>query len=148
MKRTNIMLTADQHKAVKAYARKQGKTLGRMVREALDVAYNKKDPLESRRQTAISAYREGLISLGKLAEVLGLDPVSARLYLKENNIPLDPRDKSDQERNAILGPNEDSPAPSPTADDALRALEKFASHGGLLPREDIEEILREETLAP
>ena len=36
----------------------------------------------------------------------------------------------------------------PAADDALRALEKFASHGGFLPREDIEEILREETLAP
>jgi predicted transcriptional regulator len=36
----------------------------------------------------------------------------------------------------------------PAADDALRALEKFASHGGLLPREDIDEILREETLAP
>jgi predicted transcriptional regulator len=37
---------------------------------------------------------------------------------------------------------------SPGGDDALRALEKFASHGGLLPREDIEEILREDVLAP
>ena len=148
MKRTNIMLTADQHKAVKAYAKKQGKTLGRMVRDALDVAYNKKDPLEARRQAAILAYSEGLISLGKLAEVLGLDPVSARLYLKENDLPLDPRDRSARKRKAIFGPNEDSPAPIPAADDALRALEKFASHGGLLPREDIEEILREETLAP
>ena len=88
MKRTNIMLTADQHKAVKAYAKMEGKTLGRMVREALDAAYNKKDPLEARRRTALDAYREGLISLGKLAEVLGLDPVSARLYLKANGIPL------------------------------------------------------------
>ncbi|NTU51967.1 MAG: hypothetical protein HGA94_05980 [Candidatus Aminicenantes bacterium] len=88
MKRTNVLLAEDQHKAVKAYAKREGKTLGRMVREALDVAYRKKDPLERRREPAIAAYREGFISLGKLAEVLGMDPVSARCYLKEAGIPL------------------------------------------------------------
>lgn len=95
MKRTNIMLSADQHRAVKAYARKEGKTLGRMVRDALDIAYRKKDPLEVRRETAMNAYREGLISLGKLAEVLGLDPVSVRLYLKERGVPLGVQDRGD-----------------------------------------------------
>ena len=88
MKRTNVLLTDGQHKAVKAYAKREGKTLGRMVREALDVAYRKKDPLELRKETALAAYREGFISLGKLAEVLGLDPVSARIYLKEAGVPL------------------------------------------------------------
>ncbi|HDT13239.1 MAG TPA: hypothetical protein ENO03_02660 [Candidatus Aminicenantes bacterium] len=88
MKRTNILLTESQHKAIKAYAKREGKTLGRMVREALDHAYRKKDPLEQRKETAVAAYREGFISLGKLAEVLGLDPVSARIYLKESGIPL------------------------------------------------------------
>jgi predicted HTH domain antitoxin len=88
MKRTNILLTDGQHKAVKAYAKREGKTLGRMVRDALDVAYQKKDPLERRKETAIAAYREGFISLGKLSEVLGLDPVSARIYLKNAGIPL------------------------------------------------------------
>jgi len=34
MKRTNILLTDGQHKSVKAYAKREGKTLGRMVREA------------------------------------------------------------------------------------------------------------------
>jgi hypothetical protein len=34
----------------------------------------------------------------------------------------------------------------PAAEAAMRALEKFASHGGLLPREEIDEILREDTL--
>jgi predicted HTH domain antitoxin len=101
MKRTNIMLTAEQHRAVKAYAKKEGKTLGRMVREALDVAYKKKDPLESRRDTALNAYREGLISLGKLAEVLGLDPVSARLYLKAQGIPLGVQDRRDLDGDAV-----------------------------------------------
>lgn len=88
MKRTNVLLTEDQHKAVKAYAKREGKTLGRMVREALDVAYRKKDPLERRRETALAAYREGFISLGKLAEVMGLDPVSARAYLRDAGVPL------------------------------------------------------------
>ena len=100
MKRTNILLTDGQHKAIKAYAKKEGKTLGRMVREALDVAYRKKDPLEQRRETAIAAYREGFISLGKLAEVLGLDPVSARIYLKESGIPLLVQDLDEARRDA------------------------------------------------
>jgi predicted HTH domain antitoxin len=87
MKRTNVLLTEGQHKAVKAYAKREGKTLGRMVREALDAAYQKKDPLERRKETAVAAYREGFISLGKLAEVLGLDPVSARSYLRQAGVP-------------------------------------------------------------
>jgi predicted HTH domain antitoxin len=95
MKRTNIMLTEEQHKTIKAYAKRERKTLGSMVRDALDVAYKKRDPLERRKQTALSAYREGLISLGKLAEVLGLDPVSARLYLKEQGIALRVQDRRD-----------------------------------------------------
>jgi predicted HTH domain antitoxin len=97
MKRTNVLLTESQHKAVKAYAKREGKTLGRMVREALDVAYQKKDPLERRRETAVAAYREGFISLGKVAEILGLDPVSTRLYLKETGIQLQVQDTSDIE---------------------------------------------------
>jgi hypothetical protein len=60
MKRTNIMLTENQHKTIKAYARKEGKTLGNMVRDALDVVYMKKDILERRKQTALNAYGEGL----------------------------------------------------------------------------------------
>jgi predicted HTH domain antitoxin len=50
--------------------------------------------LEKRKQTAMSAYSEGLISLGKLAEFLGLDPISARLYLKGLGIPLQVQDRS------------------------------------------------------
>jgi predicted HTH domain antitoxin len=88
MKRTNIMLSEEQHKKLKRYAKREGRTLGGLVRDALDVAYKKKDALEQRRQIAISAYNEGFISLGKLAEVLGLDPVSARNYLKEQGIPI------------------------------------------------------------
>ena len=88
MKRTNIMLDDAQHKQLKLYAKKEGRTLGGLVRDALDVVYKKKDTIEQRKQVAIGAFQEGFISLGKLAEVLGLDPVSARDYLNEQGIPI------------------------------------------------------------
>jgi predicted HTH domain antitoxin len=57
MIKTNVMLTQQQHKT-----------------------------LERRHQAAIVAYREGFISLGKLAESLGVDLLTARSYLKERGI--------------------------------------------------------------
>ena len=87
MKRTNIMLTDEQHRQLKSYARKEGSTLGGLIREALDVTYGK-DVLEHRQSVALEAYKEGLISLGKLSEVLGIDVVSARLYLKKCGIRI------------------------------------------------------------
>jgi hypothetical protein len=36
---------------------------------------------------------------------------------------------------------------SPGRDEALRSLAKFTSHGGLLPPDEIDEILEEDTLA-
>jgi predicted HTH domain antitoxin len=95
MKRTNIMLSDDQHKKLKRYAKREGRTLGGLVRDALDTVYKKRDKLEQRRQVALSAYSEGFISLGKLAEVLGLDPISARDFLKEQSIPIRSQDLKD-----------------------------------------------------
>lgn len=100
MKRTNIMLKDDQLKKMKLYAKKEGKTLGGLVRDALDTVYEKKDALEKRRDVALSAYREGFISLGKLAEVLGLDPLSARNYLVEHGIPVRSQEDDDLARDA------------------------------------------------
>ena len=100
MKRTNIMLKDDQLRKMKLYARKEGKTLGGLVRDALDTVYEKKDVLEQRRTVALSAYQEGFISLGKLAEVLGLDPISARNYLIERGIPIRSQDGDELARDA------------------------------------------------
>lgn len=86
MKRTNIILEDEQHKQLKIRAQQQRKTLGSLVRAAIDAAYKERDLLEERRQVALSAYKEGFISLGKLAEVLGLDPVSTRKHLIEKGI--------------------------------------------------------------
>jgi len=101
MKRTNIMLADDQHAILKGFARKEGKTLGELVRAAVDMAYRKKDSLEQRRAVAFNAYAEGLISLGKLSEILGIDTVSARLYLKQKHIPIRSQDADEVVRDIL-----------------------------------------------
>lgn len=93
MKRTNIMLTDEQHRKLKSYSKKEGRTLGELVREAVDNVYKKKDIVDHRKSVALDAYKEGLISLGKLSEILGVDILSARLYLKEQGIPVGGQDK-------------------------------------------------------
>jgi len=98
MKRTNIILEDEQHEKLKLYAKKQGRTLGGLVRDAIDVVYKKRDPLEERRKVALHAYQEGFISLGKLAEVLGLDPVSTRNYLIDKKIHILSLDQKELEQ--------------------------------------------------
>jgi predicted HTH domain antitoxin len=99
MKRTNIMLTDDQHRRLKSSSKKEGRTLGELVRGAVDAA--KKDSIEHRKIIALEAYKEGFISLGKLAETLGVDIVSARLYLEEHNIPLKTQESHEIDRDAV-----------------------------------------------
>lgn len=100
MKRTNIMLTDEQHKRLKSYASKRDGTLGGLIREALDVTYGK-DVLEHRKSVALEAYKEGLISLGKLSEVLGMDIISARRYLKKQGIRILMQKPSDVLQDAV-----------------------------------------------
>ena len=101
MKRTNIMLTDDQHRSLKSSSTKEGRTLGEIVRGAVDTAYEKKDSIEHRKHIALEAYKEGFISLGKLAETLGVDIVSARSYLKERNISLRMQEPHEIARDAV-----------------------------------------------
>lgn len=95
MKRTNIMLTDNQHAMLKMIARKEGRTLGEKIRIAIDELYEVKDPVYKKKDVALKAYEEGFISLGRLAEALGLDPVSTRVYLKEKGIRLKVQDKKE-----------------------------------------------------
>ncbi|MBN1102815.1 MAG: UPF0175 family protein [Deltaproteobacteria bacterium] len=95
MRRTNIMLTEEQHRYLKSRARKQGRTMGDLVREAINAAHGRRDLLERRKSVAMDAYQEGMISLGKLAEILGMDPVSTRAYLMEREIVPPGQDPSE-----------------------------------------------------
>lgn len=85
MIRTNVMLTPRQHASLKQMAATMHRTLGELVRDAIDSTFAV-DTVERRHQVAVSAYREGFISLGKLAQSLGIDPLSAREYLAERGI--------------------------------------------------------------
>ena len=49
---------------------------------------------------------------------------------------------------AVAGYLERDPGKGPGRDEALRAVAKFTAHGGLLPVEEIDEILAEDNLAP
>jgi predicted HTH domain antitoxin len=85
MIRTNVMLTPQQHLALKQMATARHRTLGELVRDAIDSTFTA-DSVERRHQVALAAYTEGFISLGKLAEALGVDPLTARSYLHERGI--------------------------------------------------------------
>lgn len=87
MIRTNVMLTSQQHVTLKQVGASMHRTLGELVRDAIDSTFFQ-DKIERRHQVALSAYSEGFISLGKLSESLGVDPVSARKYLRERGIPI------------------------------------------------------------
>ena len=56
--------------------------MGELVRIVLDTTYGEQENLEKRKSIALEAYHEGLISLGKLADILGMDVATTRLYLK------------------------------------------------------------------
>ncbi len=94
MKRTNIMLTDEQHRLLKEYANREEKTLGQLVRDAVDIKYNQ-DRIEHGKSVALESYKEGFISIGKLSEILGVDTVSTRLYLREKGIPVEAQDKEE-----------------------------------------------------
>lgn len=85
MIRTNVMLTPYQHVTLKQMATSMHRTLGELVRDAIDSTFTV-DTVERRHQVAVAAYREGFISLGRLAQSLGVDPLTARNYLKERGV--------------------------------------------------------------
>jgi predicted HTH domain antitoxin len=85
MIRTNVMLTPHQHIILKQMATSMHRTLGELVRDAIDSTITV-DTVERRHQVALAAYREGFISLGKLAQSLGIDQLTARNYLKERGL--------------------------------------------------------------
>ena len=101
MKRTNILLSDEQHRQLKVRSRRQGRTLGELVRAAVESSYGKHDALEERRRVALEAYRAGFISLGRLSEILGLDPVGARTYLRKSGISLQATSADDVLQDAI-----------------------------------------------
>jgi predicted HTH domain antitoxin len=55
------------------------------LRDAIDSTFTT-DSVERRHKVALAAFAEGFISLGKLAEALGVDLLTARNYLQVRGI--------------------------------------------------------------
>jgi predicted HTH domain antitoxin len=92
MKRAHIILTDDQHHILKLQAERERKSLARLVREAIDVFCKQQEHLKNRQIVALDAYKEGLISFGKLSEILDMDLMSLRSYLANREISLNAQD--------------------------------------------------------
>jgi hypothetical protein len=84
-------------RSLKDLARRRGRTVGELVRQAISACYQPEmDGLSAPHRQAVEAYRGGYISVGKLAEALGCTVLDARRWLIERSIPqtaaFDPSD--------------------------------------------------------
>lgn len=65
----------------------RGKSKGQLVREAISVCYQTSlDDLPLAQRRAISAYQGGYISLGRLAQVMGMHVLDLRKWLDDHDI--------------------------------------------------------------
>lgn len=73
---------------LKVLAKKRSVPVGELVREAVASSYQLDlADLNDRRRMVVSAYQGGYVSLGKLAEEMGMTVLDARTWLTEHDIP-------------------------------------------------------------
>ena len=73
---------------LKELATQRGVSVATLVRQALVATYQPQIlDLSQRQRQAVEAYQGGFISLGRLAEALGLHLLEARAWLAEHQIP-------------------------------------------------------------
>ena len=74
-------------RGLKQVAGRRRVTVGELVRQAVQTCYQTEWlGLSAAQRQALEAYRGGFISLGKLAETMGLTPLKAREWLNERGI--------------------------------------------------------------
>jgi hypothetical protein len=87
--------------ALRSLARRRKQSVGELVRYAINTCYQ---PdllnLTDFQKQALEAYRGGYVSLGKLAERLGLSALEARRWLSEHDIVQNTRCGQDDVENA------------------------------------------------
>jgi predicted HTH domain antitoxin len=81
MKRTQIQLPDELHRKLMKRAKTQKTSMGSLIRQAVERAYS--GGLD---ELALAAYRNGIISLGKLADMSGTNPAQALTLLRERGI--------------------------------------------------------------
>ncbi len=81
MKRTQVLLPEEMHQKLRERARSSNTSMGELIRSAVEKVY-----FVRLDEIALEAYRNGLISLGKLAELSGTNPIKALELLREQGI--------------------------------------------------------------
>ena len=84
----HVKLDTALAKSLEELAAQRGVSVGTLVRRALVATYQPQIlDLSQRQRQAVEAYQGGFISLGRLAEALGLHVLEARTWLAEHQIP-------------------------------------------------------------
>jgi len=83
----NVKIEPEIVRGLKELARKQGRTMGDMVREAVVSCYQPHlSSLNQSQRRALQAYQGGYISLGKLAGAMGMHILEMREWLNDHGI--------------------------------------------------------------
>ena len=84
----HIKIDSKTDKSLKKLAYEKGKSKGQLVREAITACYQASlEELPVRQAQALAAYQGGYISMGKLAEVMGMHVLDLRNWLNDHGIP-------------------------------------------------------------
>jgi predicted transcriptional regulator len=83
----HIKLDLEMDEQLAALARSRKSSKGRLVRDAIVACYQfPAEELPIQQQRALAAYQGGYISIGKLAEAMGLHVLDLRTWLGEHGL--------------------------------------------------------------
>ena len=83
----HIKVEPGMARGLKSLAKHKGQTMGELVRQALSSCYQADlAGLTAPQRQAFEAWRGGFISLGKLAQAMGLAPLAMRGWLAEHGV--------------------------------------------------------------
>ena len=86
----HIKVKSELAKGLKALARKRETSVGELIRQAVNSCYQVEIAnLNEKQRRAVEAFQGGYISLGKLAEEMGLNIWNTRKWLIEHDIYQD-----------------------------------------------------------
>ena len=84
----HVKVAPEIAKALKSLSRKRETSVGELVRRAVLSCYQLDMlNLNERQRRAVEAFQGGYISIGKLAEEMGMNVLKLRKGLEDNNIP-------------------------------------------------------------
>ena len=84
----HIKVSPELARALKALSQKREVTVSELVRQAVLSCYQLDlTNLNEKQRRAVEAYQGGYISLGKLAEEMGMDIFAIRRWLADHGIP-------------------------------------------------------------